>query len=500
MIKLLIVDDEETIRKGLGEFVPWNKYDFEVAGIKKNGLDALDFFDSSYADIVISDLKMPLMDGIELMQRVHEIYPQIPFIFISGYDTFQYVQKALNNGAFAYILKPINIDELLELLKKACEKCSLYGGDTVLKNLLTRNFFIKNENWDFSGYEYIKNKYSDNYFCVVNIRYISKTNTSLFDFHQTIKNALNKGFNEENYVPIDFSYLGTTYCVFNNEVDKVKESITKFINYLCQIDSDNQTFSFRIYTGGIYKGIYNIVDSYVESFNTDACKGMSNNNYDDDLIAKLTANDDEIVSILLIGNINVAINKLKELKENMINSNLSLSEARQYLRNLLRKYITSLKEINIDIDVSSKFEFFNINFFNTIDEIFESVIDNIKNILSSTTKIRSSQTDFHIAKVKRYVEDNYSDPYLSLMSISDIVGLNPSYLSTEFTKNVGISFINYLTDVRIENAKIQLFNTGNKITDVSNNVGYINCTYFCTLFKKKTGMTPSEFRAIHNSN
>ena len=95
MIRLLIVDDEKTIRNGLTFAVPWNEHGYIVVYTAKNGIDALHFMKTHYADIIISDIKMPRMDGLTLQKEIRKKYPQLPFIFISGYEDFTYAQAAL---------------------------------------------------------------------------------------------------------------------------------------------------------------------------------------------------------------------------------------------------------------------------------------------------------------------------------------------------------------------------------------------------------------------
>lgn len=118
MLKVLIADDEPNIREGLVHLIDWNSYGFVVAGLAINGLEALEFIQQENPDLLITDIRMPDMDGLELIEQIRTFNDSIRIIVLSGYDTFYYAQKAIQYGAERYILKPIEEDELIECLEK----------------------------------------------------------------------------------------------------------------------------------------------------------------------------------------------------------------------------------------------------------------------------------------------------------------------------------------------------------------------------------------------
>lgn len=123
MYRLLIVDDEHIIRQGLS-MLPWKENDIEVVGVMKNGIEALEWIDSNELDILMTDIRMPGMTGIELAKAAMSNYPNLKVILLSGYGEFEYAQEAVKFGAFDYILKPSSTAEILGVVKRACEKCS----------------------------------------------------------------------------------------------------------------------------------------------------------------------------------------------------------------------------------------------------------------------------------------------------------------------------------------------------------------------------------------
>lgn len=118
MIKLVIVDDEKMIREGLANTIPWSDLGVEVVGTAGNGQAALEIIKYKKPHIVLTDIRMPKMDGLQLLKTISEEYPKIKVVMLSGYDEFSYAQQAIKYGATDYILKPVNAEELQKLVKK----------------------------------------------------------------------------------------------------------------------------------------------------------------------------------------------------------------------------------------------------------------------------------------------------------------------------------------------------------------------------------------------
>ena len=123
MIRVLIIDDEYIMRQGLKYMINWEQEGFEIVGEASNGKDALELIDELKPHIVISDIVMPLLDGVDFTEAMHKLYPHIQIIILSGYDNFEYVKYTFMNGVVDYVLKPtLNPEELRKILKKAAER------------------------------------------------------------------------------------------------------------------------------------------------------------------------------------------------------------------------------------------------------------------------------------------------------------------------------------------------------------------------------------------
>lgn len=122
MYKLMIVDDEQSIREGIANGIPWNDWGFEVIAQAEDGAEALELISENKPDVILSDIRMPKVDGVELMQTVNKKYPDIKMIILSGYNDFEYLNTAIKNNVVEYLLKPTDIDEFEETFKRIKQK------------------------------------------------------------------------------------------------------------------------------------------------------------------------------------------------------------------------------------------------------------------------------------------------------------------------------------------------------------------------------------------
>lgn len=503
MIKILIVDDEATIRKGLEFAIPWKENGFTVVGTAKNGIDALDFFTNNYADIVISDIRMPRMDGLELQAALHERYPDLPFIFISGYEDFNYARQALRCGAFSYLLKPIDPLELITELKRACSYYNISSENLPLKQIIERNFYGLEKHWDFTNFEYLEDDFKNNYFCVMNIRCQMddmKSQIFLMAFQKKLQDMVLEGFTQKNSALIESSGRGIVFCIMNPDENILKYTITTFVNSISLRLGEYASTPLGIWTGGIYQGITRLIDSYIESFESDTFKYFNQANEEVsntecfDTYSQLFDNEDAIIATLFDGNLKGAFLLLEAQKAFLTNNNHNSDDARLYLRHLLHKYLRGLKDSNPNIMLPEGFHSYGTFSLMTIPEMFNKLYESLEQINKLVPQVSISHGTQTIDKIKEYIDKNYSDPYLSLSNIADYIGLNPSYVSTEFAKREKKGVSNYITELRMERAKHLLLRTNKTVAEICDEIGYLNPTYFSTTFKKIVNATPSQFR------
>lgn len=126
MLRVIIVDDERIQLEGIAKHVDWSSYEMEVVGLAGDGVQALKLIEEHGADLLITDIKMPFMDGLKLAERAKKLNPYIKILIISGYDDFEYIRTAIKLKAYAFLLKPILMDELNETLHRLRETTAPY--------------------------------------------------------------------------------------------------------------------------------------------------------------------------------------------------------------------------------------------------------------------------------------------------------------------------------------------------------------------------------------
>ncbi len=374
MLKVLIADDEEAIRKGLKKIITSANIGLNVIGEASDGEIALEMAEKLKPDIMLIDINMPFLNGLDFLDKVNKLIPDAITIIISGYDEFEYARKALQLGVFDYILKPVNRKKLI---------------DTLLRAIDAYNKKMKEK-------EYKK--------------------LTQIEFKE------NKTYIQENFLK---------KCIENDFEEKY---LIKNMDLL-EIDNDENMWLF----------IINDKDEILKKNIDIKCYSF----YKDEYL------------ILIIKN---GFLDIEEIKKNLTETYVRLSGNEMiYSYSILEKGILSLNNA-------------------------------YRNLLKE--HIKKGQNTGNISRIINYIKDNYSDPNLSLQRVADEFHVSPSYLSRIINQKIGISFIEYLTEIRLNKA-IELLNTDNDdvyIYEIAKSVGYNSQHYFSRIFKSKTGFSPLEYK------
>lgn len=534
MIRVLIVDDEPLMRIGIKSSIDWVSNGFDLVGEASNGKQALELINYANPDIVITDIKMPVMDGIELIKDINLNHPGIFSIVLSCHDDFKYVREAMKYGAIDYFIKtdldPEGILQILNSLKDRIDKSNeknvhetrdkrlngeylTFLKDNFIKDIIGGLLISERETIEklkLCSLGVLEEKYVtmlieiDN-FSEVKEKYFEK-DEKLLQF--SIKNMLeelygkNQGF---NIFILDSREYFVSWSLHPDEMgrrmeEKAKEAAAKII----RIIKDYLNVSVSIGISNSHRTIFEVKEAYTEcrkALEYKFIKGRGCIVYYSDIRLIQEQIIPEIIDEQFKNTLKFAvksfdmpaINKLlSDLRESILNKN-ELQKG-----NLVKKWYLNLIElfkaflIEEDIDVFDKA--------NPYQSVLEA--EDIFQVHSLTEKYcilciekalkgKEDKSHSYITKTLDYINNHY-DSDISLQSVADKAGLNPSYFSRAFSKETGESFIDYLTKVRIEKSK-QLLLKGFKAVEVAEKVGYPNYTYFSKLFKKMVGVNPSEF-------
>lgn len=517
-IKILIVDDEELIRERFVKAFPFDKYGYTVIGEADNGEVALNKCAELQPDIVLTDIIMPLMDGLELLENIKKIYPQIYVIMLSCHDQFKFAQKALSLGASDYLLKEdTQFSDLLSSLEKIKTEITnerIYPkviGNTISqfnsRGLLLKSIF-KGEPIDEAEFRNlgIYKKLNCIGILLIRIQNLKELSKSGFiNDMDNVRTSLIKKIERAHYDNFTaYGFLWEEYSiglitVFNDNLLIVDINSTKdIINIINQkgihaqmgVSMLSQCFE-EVQFGRMLKEPLNqafiaLSRHFYEQYDDKVI--YYNNSY------KSLTNLSKALKIQLteefmtIGSNTTVINMQKAVHENIIETikvlNVFPNDVTAWIADLIR----------------DKFKFKNETYTQMLAELDDCYT--IKSCETLLIKImlcdkseKQSETLYstYVNKALNYINAHYNEQ-ISLTDVSKALHISPNYLSHIFKNETGENFTNYITKIRIDFAKAYLAETEDKVYIIAENIGINDCHYFNKQFKKLTGLTPGEYR------
>jgi len=537
-IKVFLVEDEVVVRKGIEKSIRWEENGYEFVGEASDGEVALPLILKTKPDILITDVKMPFMNGLELSRIVKQELPSTKIIILSGYNEFDYAKEAINLSVTEYLLKPISAAQLLksldgvkdiimqersekELLKKYSEE--MEGNIDVAKSRFFRQLLFG----DMSTGEAIETgkKYnvslSAGMYVIVIFKIMpsaepDEVSTGVFEVENTIDEVVGS---IDNMLTIQKGMEGWTFLIMADDDADMDERLETLKGILK--DMMNRLGNPE-YFGGIgrrVKRIRELRQSY-----SDADKAF---------IGRFSLKSNQIISL-------DELNKYE--KESMEIAGFANVE---HSRELIEKYLRNGIEAELDGFVDLYMEEFTkdaltseimrqyliMDIFVTVmsfcekmdiaDGDFKAEAENIRNTMqrqesmghlsASLKKLLSMAVSARDgSSAKRYVDvitraqsiigEQYMQEDISLNTVADMVGMSPSYFSSVFSREVGKTFVEYLTEIRMDKAKELLICSAMKTSDIGHKVGYKDSHYFSYIFKKKQGCSPKEYRARKKGN
>lgn len=510
MITVLIADDEPLVRAGIKAVLPWNKYGFNVIAEASDGKEAYDKILKLKPDILITDIKMPGIDGIALLKRLKQEKIAIQSLVLSCFDEFELVREALKYGAHDYILKlSIDPDKLLEVLMEMKEVVSDLPEKEVSFSLNTddlKYLFIKKlQNQGFTDHEQVENV----------LRNI-KLDISFKDYHLT------RFVSQPDKPPVtDTSRKNMIYNLLNQICERYPEqelfsldekgylliSNTEKSPLLCrQISAAmkqyaNQTVYFGI--SPLLKDEFSFAEGMKQAEEAlSACvfyerkeplpypaltsvgfPFITNSLAQEFYIALSSGNSEKSSELVL--------RFLLWLKSGLF----FFSQCHSYMEEILNIFVRVAREMNFSLYQMTENEediFSRIRKARTLTACQQILCDFTLSFTEFIRKKRSGER-LEILKIKEYVQLHYSEN-IDLNLVADLVNITPSHLSNLFKKETGVNFSAYLTDVRMQAAGKLLRSPDILIYEVAEKTGYSNGGYFGKAFKKYWGVSPEEFK------
>ncbi|HBF36612.1 MAG TPA: hypothetical protein DDW50_04760 [Firmicutes bacterium] len=528
MLKIILVDDEPIVRLTIQTLGPWQNYGFQFAFEAANAQEALEQLKSGASiDMVLTDITMPKMNGIELIRQVKTINPNLPIIVLSAYNDYPYVREAFKLGVQDYILKSdLSFAALLKLFEKVKENIGLTNrhlkeitdNTVLLKQKILNDLLagvpvsafrekleplaikIRNTHnvvclFDVDDYKLQEDKYDSEILAKINNSIANVFSQKIMEYNIGEVLALSK----ERYVLIaNFEGEHSSAVMFqklNQLINDIKYSLSELLN-----------ISVTVGVSAFADGLENIPSLYrqaVQAIQFRLIWGKGKTIHQQDLLnIKNTAQIDissfkkELFAALESSDTSRAQSILKNFKQSIIELNPAKING---VYNLYIEIIYSVfnylsgKDIHPDDIMDQELDFYHkINAYETIDEMNQFLESLLLKIMLEL-KQKNENIPLKLKKAREYIRAHYHEN-ISLKSVAQYLAVSEAYLSRLFSKEMGESFINYVTHLRIEKAKELLKNSNLSINEISEQVGYYNQEHFSRVFKKHEGCSPNKYR------
>ncbi|MEE8886798.1 MAG: response regulator [Eubacteriales bacterium] len=577
MLKVFLVEDEYIIREAIRKTVNWEKEGFILVGEAGDGERAYPMILETQPDILVTDIRMPFMDGLQLSKLVRENLPSVKIIILSGFDDFSYAKEAISIGVNEYLLKPVSGAKLVETLNKvgktiAEEKEQLayrdiYEAEHEERMKLERGNFLKSVISGRLSMPEILEKSNEleinmtaPYYQIVLFQMIRRD-----EFSKSVRSGAEPGDMIADTLNRDLSVLcyeqvGGSWCALltGNSDEQIRQKEEDIIARIRNCMSGEKEYMYFTAVGPVVGRVSEIRDSFHragelfarrflyedsheftfdnaeehaggkdggaaegEDFSerrevrsaaqTEAeggqksatggapASGNSIRMLDEDAAEFWKMDRSYLLSFLERGAAEDVDSFVRAMVENVGKQSMSSLLFRQYI--MMDVYLTvtsylqncgySMEEIEKacgrydEVDIAKR----------TTDEVEQYLRKNLSAALTLRDRLSENQSTSYTEEAQKYVRKHYMENELSLSSVASAIGVSASHLSRIFSQKTGHTFVEYLTDVRMEHAKELMRTTNLTSAEIGLKVGYSDPHYFYYIFKKTQNMTPKEFRS-----
>ena len=536
LYRIMLVDDEEEVRKAIIRKIAWEQLGFVMVGDAENGEDALEKLEQLEPDVVMTDIRMPYMDGLTLSARIRDKYPSLKILIFSGYDDFEYAKQAIKLNVTEYILKPVNGEELTQILNRirisldeeieqrrnitALQK-SYLGSLPILRELFLNDLVRRTTDIDTVvpklreyGIDILDaRKWLA---VVIHIEQIEQSETQVLSQHQELIPISVRGLVEDHLKSycrnaIFNSADGITVIVAVDE-NNTQTGLINLLNDICKESKRVLEVSITVGVGHSCNSLKEISRSYqsaVDALGYRAIVGIGKTIYINDvepvICGKLqldVKSEAELTAAVKFGPKELISNVIQSLVAHMDEVKVHARQYQAYMLSIVNCITRTMQQY--DLDIGEMFD--SENWYTaTMEGIYrkEEFAEWLLPIALRMNEALNHERDNTARKVilnaKEYILEHYSDPELSVETLCRYLHMSPAYFSTMFKKETGQTYINYLTQVRLDKAVELLNETDEKTYMIAQKVGYQEQNYFSYVFKKWYGFSPTKYRGMKNN-
>lgn len=535
LYSIILVDDEEEVRKSIIKQIDWESAGFQVVGDAENGEDALEKIEVLEPDVVLTDIRMSYMDGLTLAEKIRQRYPSTKVVIFSGYDDFEYAQKAIKLNVTEYILKPVNVEELTSILKRI--KSNLDEEIEEKRNVsrlrenyrkslpIIREQFFNDMVHRRLADDLIESKLREYDIPITGARkwIIAAIDVEKSDDRSKKTLSLHE---EEELIPISVMQIVReklkSYCRFSLFQSTAEAGMV----VIAALDDDNTTTGLIDVLGDICKetkrilevpvtigighsvtGLSKIAGSYqsaVEALGYKAVVGSGITIYINDMepvgSGKLefdNSDESDFISAVKFGPDEKIEAVMVRISGKLESARVHYRQQQVYVFGVLNTVIQMIQQYDLNLEeiLGGELEYLSvIDKLQKREEFGEWLLKTARKMNQAINQERDMTTRQVIQQAKQYIMDNYQNPDLSVEMICRHLHMSPAYFSTMFKKETGQAYIAYLTEIRLNKAVELLNKTDDKTYVIASKVGYQEQNYFSYVFKKKFGVSPTKFR------
>lgn len=523
MYKVLLVDDEQLILDGMRLVINWEELGLEVAGEALNGTAALDFIENNTVDIVITDIRMPVMNGLALLKSVKEKHGGIKAIILSGYDDFEYVKEAAKYGIENYLLKPVNDEELLSTLLLVTRKLDNEARtlqrqrqdvsiirDNILLRWVTDTISASEleSRGDLLHFHTTGTCYAA---CIVHTPGRPENDGRQYpERYQAQIEAICAAVTGEEHAHIFKNLDGDTVLLFHFDGTALTyEQIRASLHNALREITGQLGLTVFILAGSVQRGHENVHKSYADALRLmDYTRILSGSH-----VVDYSRTQQEMKQLDTGQFIDLEGLRHLVLEKNITGVHACIDGAFARLGGYDRLTPAMLRKITMQIgltvlNLAGMSKSVGKGYLEGTDAVFTDVWDRksiaeladwVKGVAGTVVDyLRSADKVYSpvVKKVVQYIDGNY-DKEIALKCIAGLLNMNAVYLGQLFKTETGLMFSVYLNQKRVEEAKKLLLATKLNVADIGVKVGYSNNNHFFSVFKKFVGISPTEYRRVN---